>query len=120
MKKYIFVFLCTLCYTSTFSQLKTEYCNSKNQVSGKENKKMGAIGVAVQRYVTMHGFAFNVCPDMKHFQFIVPCGIQSFGVTSLKELGIEKSMEEISDQLVLQCGNVLNRKMVTENFFGFI
>ncbi|HOT88789.1 MAG TPA: hypothetical protein PL028_04550, partial [Bacteroidales bacterium] len=39
MKKYIFVFLCTLCYTSTFSQVKTEYWNSKNQVSGKENKK---------------------------------------------------------------------------------
>ena len=85
-----------------------------------ENKKIGAIGVAVQRYVTLHGFAFNVCPDMKHFQFIVPCGIQSFGVTSLKKLGIVTTMEEVTNELVRQCGNVLKRKTIYEKLPDFI
>lgn len=84
-----------------------------------ENKKIGAIGVAVQRYVTMHGFAFNVCPDMKHFQFIVPCGIQSFGVTSLEELRIMATMEEVTNDLVRQCGNVLKREIICEKLHDF-
>ena len=50
--------------------------------------KVGAIGVRVRRWVTMHGFAVNVDPDLSHFSGIVPCGIAEFPVTSLKELGI--------------------------------
>lgn len=51
--------------------------------------KIGAIGVRVKRWVTFHGFAVNVTPDLSHFSGIVPCGIAEFPVTSLKELGIE-------------------------------
>ncbi|MEL7690973.1 lipoyl(octanoyl) transferase LipB [Citromicrobium bathyomarinum] len=51
--------------------------------------KIGAIGVRVRRWVTMHGFAVNLSPDLSHFAGIVPCGIDEFGVTSLAELGIE-------------------------------
>lgn len=51
--------------------------------------KIGAIGVRVRRWVTMHGFSVNIAPDLSHFSGIVPCGIAEHGVTSLKELGLE-------------------------------
>lgn len=49
--------------------------------------KIGAIGVRVRRWVTTHGFAVNLAPDLAHFTGIVPCGIDTFGVTSAQALG---------------------------------
>ena len=56
-------------------------------IDGRE-AKIGAIGVRVRRWVTMHGFSVNLAPDLSHFSGIVPCGIEEFGVTSLARLGI--------------------------------
>ncbi len=50
--------------------------------------KIGAIGVRVKRWVTMHGFSVNMSPDLSHFSGIVPCGISEFPVTSLDEMGV--------------------------------
>ena len=51
--------------------------------------KIGAIGVRVRRWITMHGLSVNIEPELAHFGGIVPCGIEEFGVTSLAQLGIE-------------------------------
>jgi lipoyl(octanoyl) transferase len=54
---------------------------------GADEKKIGALGVRVKRWVTLHGFSLNVAPDLSHFGGIVPCGIAEFGVTSIDKLG---------------------------------
>ncbi len=63
--------------------------------------KITAIGLAVRRGVTMHGFAFNVCPNMAHFGLIVPCGIQDRGVASLETLlGKSVDFSHVSKQVI--------------------
>ena len=62
---------------------------------GADEAKIGAIGVRVRRWVTMHGLSINVAPDLSHFGGIVPCGIAEYGVTSLDKLGREPAMNRI-------------------------
>jgi lipoyl(octanoyl) transferase len=63
--------------------------------------KIAAIGVRVTRWVTWHGVALNVAPDLGHFAGIIPCGITQHGVTSLRALGREASMERVDAALRL-------------------
>jgi lipoyl(octanoyl) transferase len=56
--------------------------------------KIGAIGVRVRRWVTMHGFSLNVDPELSHFSGIVPCGIAAFPVTSLDEIGVHDAQDD--------------------------
>ena len=62
--------------------------------------KIAAIGVRVTRWVSWHGVALNVDPNLDHFAGIVPCGIREHGVTSLRALGIPVSMEEADAALL--------------------
>ena len=61
--------------------------------------KIGAIGVRVSRWVSWHGLALNVNPDLGHFTGIIPCGIREHGVTSLHALGVKASMAEVDAAL---------------------
>jgi lipoyl(octanoyl) transferase len=66
---------------------------------GAAEAKIGAIGVRVRRWVTMHGFSINVSPDLSHFDGIVPCGIAEYGVTSLAALGKKDGMSQLDRAL---------------------
>ncbi|MBX3457332.1 MAG: lipoyl(octanoyl) transferase LipB [Candidatus Paracaedibacteraceae bacterium] len=65
--------------------------------------KIAAIGVRVSKWVTYHGIAINVHPDLSHFSGIVPCGLPQFGVTSLHDLGINVTMEQVDEALKQTC-----------------
>jgi lipoyl(octanoyl) transferase len=72
---------------------------------GRENK-IAAIGVRVRRWVTFHGVALNVDPDLEHFTGIVPCGLREFGVTSLAALGKNPGLAQVDAALHAQFGAV--------------
>lgn len=74
--------------------------------------KIGAIGVRIARWTTMHGFALNVAPKLEDFQVIVPCGIADRGVTSLERLlGEAPSMLEVRRRVATHAGDVLGRAL---------
>ena len=75
-------------------------------IDGRE-AKIGAIGVRVRRWVTMHGFSVNLAPDLSHFTGIVPCGIEEFGVTSLDRLGITLAPQAFDEALQRRAGDFL-------------
>lgn len=76
---------------------------------GAAEAKIGALGVRVKRWVTLHGFAINVDPDLDHFGGIVPCGIAEFGVTSLARLGKQMPLTRVDDALKSNFRQFLNR-----------
>jgi lipoyl(octanoyl) transferase len=77
-------------------------------IPGKE-RKICAMGIRCSRWVTMHGFAFNVNTDLSYFDYIIPCGIVGKQVTSLqKELGYALDMEEVKDKVKKNFEKVFN------------
>ncbi|MFY8078441.1 MAG: lipoyl(octanoyl) transferase LipB [Flavobacteriales bacterium] len=73
----------------------------------KKSRKIAALGVKCSRWLTMHGFAFNVNTDLNYFNYIVPCGITDKTVTSLsKELGREMDMDEVKRILLQELAEV--------------
>lgn len=74
---------------------------------GREDK-IAAIGVRVRQWVTYHGIAINLAPDLSHFTGIVPCGISEHGVTSMRELGLGTTMSELDTVI----------KQVFDDIFG--
>ncbi|MGH9836584.1 MAG: lipoyl(octanoyl) transferase LipB [Blastocatellia bacterium] len=79
------------------------------------DEKLAAIGIRISRWVTMHGFAFNVATDLNYFQLIVPCGIQpegGHGVTSLQKLlGHPVEMSAVVECVTRHFGEVFDRQM---------
>jgi len=78
-------------------------------------RKICAFGVRCSRWVTMHGFAFNVNVNLDYFNHIIPCGISDKAVTSLnKELGREMDMEEVKDKLKKHLSDVFQFELITD------
>jgi len=88
-----------------------------------DSEKLAAIGIRISRWVTMHGFAFNVTTDLNYFQMIVPCGIQpkrpegpegGHGVTSLQKLlGHPVEMSAVAQSVARHFGDVFDRQVLT-------
>ena len=85
------------------------------------NDKLAAIGIRISRWVTMHGFAFNVTTDLSYFQLIVPCGIKldtEHGVTSLQQrTGKQFALSEVAASVATHFGEVFNRSMSASGHF---
>jgi len=83
-------------------------------IAGKE-RKICAMGIKCSRWITMHGFAFNVNTDLNYFNYIVPCGIQNKQVTSLeKELGYQLNYEEVKEKVKRNFEIVFDARLTAE------
>ena len=82
----------------------------------EQEAKIGAIGVRVRRWVTLHGFSINVDPDLSHFGGIIPCGLPDFAVTSLAQLGVSADMLALDIALLRSFPTFLNTLSASENF----
>lgn len=79
------------------------------------NEKITAIGLAVKKGVTMHGFAFNVNTNLEHFQYIIPCGIRDKGVTTLEKLlGSPEDFERMNQRVVEEFLKVFEYRTLQE------
>ena len=76
---------------------------------GGHEAKIGAIGVRVRRWVTFHGFAMNIDPDLSHFGGIVPCGLAEYPVTSFADLQLVSTMKQFDDALKIRLESFLSR-----------
>lgn len=97
--------------------LKGERLNGATGVwldaQNKKARKICAIGIKTSRWVTMHGFAFNVNTDLSKFDYIIPCGIQDKAVTSLQlELGYSVNVDEVKLKLKQHFSTVFNCKLI--------
>ena len=72
--------------------------------------KIAAVGVRLRKWVSFHGIAINLNPNLEHYKGIVPCGIQQHGVTSLYDLGLKLSMDELDNALMKTFKNVFGEK----------
>jgi lipoyl(octanoyl) transferase len=82
---------------------------------GRAPEKIGAIGVRISRWITSHGFAFNVTTDLSYFTLIVPCGIQNGGVTSLAALLPDPpAMADVERRIVSHFARVFDREPIEE------
>lgn len=85
-------------------------------VDTPRERKICAMGVKASRWVTMHGIGFNINSDLDYFNYIVPCGIQDKGVTSLeKELGHPVEMAEVKEKFLTHFATVFNVKYVKKS-----
>jgi lipoyl(octanoyl) transferase len=82
---------------------------------GSNARKICAMGVKCSRWITMHGIALNVSPDLSYFGNIVPCGIQDKAVTSMSaELGYQIDMNEVREELSQQMASLFNFQITQE------
>jgi lipoyl(octanoyl) transferase len=93
-----------------------DFTQSSEREEGIAPDKLGAIGVHISRWVTSHGFAYNVATDLRNFDLIVPCGIVGRRATSLEKLlGRAVSVSDIRPRMVRHFGDVFGLEMKAES-----
>jgi lipoyl(octanoyl) transferase len=93
-----------------------DFTQSSGREEGIAPEKLGAIGVHISRWVTSHGFAYNVATDLRNFDLIVPCGIVGRRATSLEKLlGRAVSVSDIRPRMVRHFGDVFGLEMKAES-----
>ncbi|MEO1670382.1 MAG: lipoyl(octanoyl) transferase LipB, partial [Cyanobacteria bacterium J06631_2] len=80
-----------------------------------EGKKIAAIGIKVRRWITMHGFALNVCPDLSGFEQIVPCGIRDKQVGSLQDFIPNITVEKIREDIAQAFASVFGIELIEQD-----
>lgn len=74
-----------------------------------DDKKIAAVGVRCRKWVTYHGIALNIDPDMAHFRGIVTCGMADQPVVSMRQLGVRPSRAEVEQRMAVHAGDIFNR-----------
>ena len=81
-----------------------------------EGKKVAAIGIKVRRWITMHGFALNVCPDLTGFDQIVPCGIEDKPVGSLAQFISDLTVAKVKQDITAAFAEVFQIKLIADSY----
>jgi lipoyl(octanoyl) transferase len=82
-------------------------------IEQKNPRKICALGVKSSRWITMHGFAFNINANLSYFGHIIPCGIDDKAVTSLQqELGREIPMQEVKDKMKRHISSLFEMELI--------
>ncbi len=108
--------------SSIIKVLKAEFNIDAHTESGKHTgvyvakNKIAAIGLAVRKWVTMHGFALNINTDLSHFSWITPCGLTDRGVTSIrKELGEKVDFDLVKNKIISELSRTYDKNFVLED-----
>ena len=74
------------------------WVTKSNNITFDKEKKIGAIGLRIKKWITYHGLSFNINPELKYYNYIHSCGLKEYQNTSMKELGIELDQSEFDDK----------------------
>ena len=93
--------------STSFSNRVGIWVTKVNGVKLSKEKKIGAIGLRIQKWITYHGLSFNIDPDLTYYKNIKACGLTNYSATSLRELGVNLSQKEF-DQILI---NILDKNL---------
>ncbi|MDX2223124.1 MAG: lipoyl(octanoyl) transferase LipB [Rhodospirillaceae bacterium] len=82
---------------------------------GGREDKIAALGIRVRHWISFHGVALNINPDLSHFTGIVPCGVSQHGVTSLADLGVTATMADVDRALAAEFSAVFGANLVNDS-----